>query len=248
MQKRSILIVKTGSALPVAKSRFGDFEDWFARTIGVHRFSWKTIDVEHGGILPERDAMKEYSGVIITGSGAMVSHRLDWSERTARWLADVVTADALPVLGVCYGHQLLAHALGGRVGPNPHGRRIGTRSVEIVDRHDALLGELAPQTRFHVTHEEAVLEKPSDAVLVARADGDGLHALRLGPRAWGVQFHPEFSADIMRCYIEARAEAIDAEGLDSRALLQAVEQTPAGSRVLGNFADLCEAAVPLAAS
>src|SRR5690625_7998433 len=100
MQKRSILIVKTGSARPVAKSRFGDFEDWFARTIRVHRFSWKTIDVEHSGILPERDAMKEYSGVIITASGAMRSHRLTWSERTARWLADVGRAEALPVLAV----------------------------------------------------------------------------------------------------------------------------------------------------
>lgn len=77
-----------------------------------------------------------------SGSSAMISHREAWNERTADWLRDAA-ACATPVLGICYGHQLLAHALGGRVGPNPHRREIGTVLLRLAsEAGDALLALL----------------------------------------------------------------------------------------------------------
>ncbi|MEE4303425.1 MAG: glutamine amidotransferase [Wenzhouxiangella sp.] len=235
-----LLIVKTGSAFAEARRRFGDFEAWFIRSIGPKRFNYLTIDVSVGESLPDRASMGEFAGLVVTGSPAMVSHRLDWSERTAAWLADVVREDRLPVLGVCYGHQLIAHGLGGRVGRNPAGRRMGTRRLTVDAPDDPLLGPLAPSASVNVTHLEVVLEPPPSACVLGSTEGDPNHAIHFGGRSWGVQFHPEFDAAIMRCYVEARSELLDGEGFDSKAILDDVTETPAGAGLLERFADICE--------
>lgn len=241
MSARSrLLIVKTGSAFAEARRRFGDFETWFIRSIGPKRFDYLTIDVSVGESLPDRPSMGEFAGVVVTGSPAMVSHRLDWSERAATWLADLVRQDRVPVLGVCYGHQLIAHGLGGRVGPNPNGRRMGTRRLAVAKPDDALLGALAPNAPVNVTHLEVVLEPPPSARVLGRTEGDPNHAIHFGGRSWGVQFHPEFDAAIMRCYVEARSELLEGEGFDSQAILDEVSDSPAGAGLLERFADLCD--------
>lgn len=235
-----LLIVKTGHAFAEARQRFGDFDDWFVRSFGPDRFDYRSVSVADNDSLPSVEALDDYAGVVVTGSPAMVSHQLDWSERAAAWLARLIETDRLPVLGVCYGHQLMAHALGGRVGPNPSGRRMGTQRLSIEADDDRLLGVQAPHARVHVTHLEVVLEPPESARILGWTEGDPHHALHFGGRSWGVQFHPEFDAEIMRCYVEARADLLDGEGFDSRAILEAVNETSAGREVLQGFADICE--------
>lgn len=237
MEKLVLLIIKTGSSVPEAAGRFGDFHHWFMDGLGLERFDYRTVSVHEGEILPER--LDGLAAALITGSAAMVSHRHDWSERAAAWLARAHEA-GLPMLGVCYGHQLLAHALGGVVGPNPHGRRIGSFQVEILDRDDALLGAFAPIADFQTTHVEAVLQPPKGARVVSRSQGDPHHALYFGNLSWGLQFHPEFDVDIMACYIRARRLGLSGEGLYPERLLEALRPAPAGRAVLQRFADLVE--------
>lgn len=240
MQRPAILIVKTGSAFAEARQRFGDFDDWFARSPAGRRFRMETRDVVASPPLPDACELDGYAGIIVTGSPAMVSQRLDWSERAARWLAAIVRDDRLPVLGVCYGHQLMAHALGGDVGPNPNGRRMGTRAFEVEATDDRLIGALAARASVQVTHLEAVLTPPDSARVIGRTEGDPHHALHFGGRSWGVQFHPEFDAAIMRCYVQTRADLLDDEGFDSQATLENVAETPAGEQLLERFAAICE--------
>ena len=123
---RPILLIKTGATIPETREEFGDFEDWFERGLGMPGMEQVNV---YSGEQPSDPG--EYSGVVVTGSAAMVSHRHDWSERTGEWLAKAVHG-GMPVLGVCFGHQLMAHALGGVVGPNPNGRQIGTQPIEIL--------------------------------------------------------------------------------------------------------------------
>lgn len=241
MDNATILIIKTGSATPLARQRFGDFDRWFMRVLGPLGFSGQVVSPAAGEPLPEGEALDAMAGVIVTGSAAMVSHRLDWSEQTAAWLARVAARDHLPMLGVCYGHQLIAHALGGRVGPNPNGLKMGTAVLEDVVQDDALMSAVEEGSQVQITHFESVLEVPPGARRLARTGGDPNHALHFGGRCWGVQFHPEFDAAIMRSYIEARAEQLESEGFDPDGLLAGVTETPAGTAVLQRFASICRA-------
>ena len=169
----------------------------------------------------------------------MVSHRETWSERTAEWLRDAVQC-ATPVLGICYGHQLLAHALGGRVGPNPHGRQIGTVRVRLAEKaeDDALLAGFGGSLRVHTTHTESVLELPDATARLGSSKGDSNSAFCFGTAAWGVQFHPEFDARVMRRYIEERRELLVAEDIDVDDRLAAVEECPDAAGVLRRFSEL----------
>jgi len=237
--RRRILVVKTGTTHDVVPDSVDDFEDWIAAGLG------EQVDVcrvAEGEALP---SPVEPSAVVVTGSSAMVSHRLPWSERTAAWLAGAVDAGT-PVLGICYGHQLLAHAIGGVVGPNPHGREIGTVTGTVLPSAvgDPLLGGVGTRFEVQATHLESVLTLPSCATTLATSARDDHFAFRVDGRpAWGVQFHPEFSIDVMREYVEARRSILEGEGRDVDALLAATRPTPTGSVVLRRFGELVTAGV-----
>jgi GMP synthase (glutamine-hydrolysing) len=233
--RNSLLIIKTGAAIHQA-AEFGDFDDWIRDGSGLGDDRIVVCRVDEGEILP---GAAEFGAAIITGSPAMVTERLPWSERAADWLVDAAAA-RLPILGICYGHQLLAHAFGGLVEPDPSGREIGTVSVELnyEGADDALLGRL-PDTFFaQATHVESVTRLPDGAVELARSEHPANHAFRIGELVWGVQFHPEFDDAVMRSYLEARADVIREEGLDPEALLANVKPAPRATGILRRFAEL----------
>ena len=91
---------------------------------------------------------------------------------------------------------------------------------------------------MQATHVEAVLELPAGARLLASSPGDPHQAFAVGDHAWGVQFHPEFDADVVRAYLEARRDAVRAEGLDPDALLRGASDSPHGAALLRRFARL----------
>jgi GMP synthase (glutamine-hydrolysing) len=228
-----LLIVQTGATLPAMIDKHGDFPEWFRRGFGLAPNEIVTVRVDAGKTLP---AAQGVDAAVITGSGAMVSDRLDWSERTAEWL-HAAAQKRLPILGVCYGHQLLAHAFGGHVDYNPRGREIGTVEIESlpVANEDALFGSSPSKFSAHATHLQTVLRPPRDAVILARSVLDDCQAVRYAPHVWGVQFHPEFSVAHMRGYLHERSEPMDAEGLDSRALSKSVRASPHARDLLRKF-------------
>lgn len=234
----TLLIVQTGSALPEVRRRHGDFAAWFMRGMGRDAGAVRVVRVDRGATLPPP---RDVRAAIITGSGAMVTEREAWSEATAAWLRHAVAAD-LPVLGVCYGHQLLAHALGGKVGYNPRGREMGSVRIIREPRHaDPLLDGMPPEFDAQATHRQSVLRPPRGARVLARSNGDDCQAVRYAPRAWGFQFHPEFAAVHMRGYIRARREALQQEAFDVAALLRNVRATPLARGLLRRFARLATA-------
>jgi GMP synthase (glutamine-hydrolysing) len=230
------LVVKTGTTLPEVSERRGDFEDWFAAGLGVDRRELQVVEVFRGASLPAPDGS---NAIVVTGSAAMVSEHAPWSDQTGQWLAAAAHAGR-PLLAVCYGHQLLAWGLGGDVAANPRGREIGTVEVRLREeaRTDPLFAALPPVLRMQASHQEAVMRLPEGVVHLAESDRDPHQAFRFGERAWSVQFHPEFDANVIRGYIAGRRSALTEEGLDPDALYRAAADADDGQQLLRRFAEL----------
>ena len=226
------LILETGQ--PVASMRrYRGFPHWIRVAAGLHEDDTVAVNVQGGEPLPPREG---FAGVIVTGSGAMVTDRADWSEASAAWLRDAAHAGT-PVFGICYGHQLLAHALGGEVGDHPAGREMGTVDIQLhpAAQNDPVFAPIPERFAAQVTHLQTVLAPPPGATVLARSDHDACHAFRWGEAAWGVQFHPEFSATHMRGYVHARRVALQQEGQCPRAITRNVRAAPEARRVLKRF-------------
>lgn len=226
------LILQTGT--PVASMRRrGGFPHWIRVAAGLRRDEVVEVDVESGGIPP---SARGYAGIFITGSAAMVSDRLPWSEATADWLHQAISAHA-PIFGICYGHQLMAHALGGTVGDNPMGREMGTVEARLTPAaaSDALFADTPASFPVQMTHLQTVLAKPAGAEILATTELDAHAALRFTETAWGAQFHPEFSARHLHGYLRARSDALVTEGRDPATLLRSVRATPAARGILRQF-------------
>lgn len=231
-----ILIIKTGSTFPEIKTDRGDFEDWIINGMGIERRNFSIIDVSAGESLPDRF---EYSGIIIPGSHAMVTERLAWSERTAAWIPRAIE-QRIPMLGICYGHQLIAHALGGTVDYNPNGLEFGTAKIHFTKaaQNDPLFSVLPEEISFQVSHSQSVISLPNVAKLLAFNEMEPHHAFRYSNHVWGIQFHPEFDADITRRYIRLLSEKLEAKGLDPEELSRRCFDTPFGSAFLKRFAEI----------
>lgn len=227
----TFLILQAGEPVTPLR-RHGGFPHWIRVAAGLDADDTVAVDIT----AEPAPSAEGFAGALVTGSAAMVSHRHDWSEHAAGWLKDAV-AGGLPVFGICFGHQLLAHALGGRVDDHPQGREMGTIAVEALPAaaDDPLFAGVPRAFAAHATHLQTVLEPPPGAVVLARSAHDACQAFRHGDSAWGVQFHPEFSAAHMRGYVHARSDALVAEGHDPRGMSRTISATPHARRLMRRF-------------
>jgi len=237
--KRPLVLLKAGSAMEAVRQRYGDFEDWLAAGLGLPEEHIRLVRVEEGEKLPRPE---ECGAVVITGSHAMVTDNLPWSVALAQWLPEVVER-GIPLLGVCYGHQLLAAATGGRVDYHPQGSEIGTVSIELLPEaaDDQLFRGLPPSFPVQAYHSQSVRTLPPGAILLARNNFEPHHAFRIGACAWGVQFHPEYTQAVMAAEIAAATEHLTADGPNPSALLATVRECPEAGSLLARFARLTTA-------
>lgn len=229
---RPLLILKTGDTFDSLRAARGDFEHWISDGLGNAQLPVLVLDPREGDTLP---AATEISGVVLTGSHSMVSHREPWSERAAAWLANVVQ-DRVPVLGICYGHQLLAHALGGEAGDHPVAMEIGTVEVQATDAaaQDPLFQSMPGRFAAHVVHRQSALKLPPGAVRLAGNDFEPHQAFRVGDMTWGVQFHPEFDEVAMRGYVDKLAADLE----NPATVREGVRPTPEAASLLQRFAHI----------
>jgi len=235
-QTKPLVILKVGSTWPAMAQARGDFEDWLRRNLGEAHPNISVISVAKGEPLPPAETV---CGAIITGSHAMVTDREDWSESLAQWLRQSVPA-GLPILGICYGHQLLAQALGGEVADLEPEPEVGTVCVALTDagRDDPLFQGLPPRFPAHASHVQSARRLPANAIHLAHSEREPHHAFRIGDRAWGVQFHPEFDTESMRAYVKRWADKPHAARQDWATIQAKVRETPEAALITTRFAQL----------
>ncbi len=192
-----------------------------------------TAAVHSDGKLPPPESVR---GIVITGSSAMVTDNLPWIDRTRTWLTEAL-AQSIPTLGICFGHQLLAQALGGRVDYNPTGIEVGTIRLRLADDvgFDPLFHGLARELSVQASHRQAVMTLPPEAVRLASSDLDPNHAFRYRRHAWGLQFHPEFSHAAVKGYIENYRDQLDRTETSTEKLLDGSAESPVGATLLKRF-------------
>jgi len=225
-----LLVVQTGTT-----HLHGDYPRWFERTLG------RALPVSraHEGekLATALDRVRP-QGIIVTGSPLSVMDEAPWMLQLGADLL-AVGARGTPVLGVCFGHQLLGRVAGGGVVLNPRGREIGTVQVRLSEagRRDPLFAPWAQSEVVEVqaTHMDAVDPLPLGATLLASNENCAAQAFRLSETVAGVQFHPELWPEALRDLILSRKEKLAAEGRDVDALVAAVHEVKA-SALLHAFA------------
>jgi GMP synthase (glutamine-hydrolysing) len=228
-----IVILRAGDTLPEIAARRGEFRRWIEDAVGqAWSGAWREHDVRGDARLPSLD---EAEAFIITGSASSVTERAPWMLRAEEYVRSIVDA-RVPLLGICFGHQLMAQALGGLVAANPRGREIGTVHLEETwAGTDPLLQGLPATFDVNATHVDSAVRLPAGSRVLAATALEPHAAFGLGRFARAVQFHPEIDGDVMRGYIRARTPAMQSEGLDAGAALGRATDTPYAADLLRNF-------------
>jgi GMP synthase (glutamine-hydrolysing) len=238
---QSILLVKCGDAANHIRLKVGDYDSWFAWALAGVRVN---VNVVRPYLRESLPSAKPYDAVLVTGSSSSVREQLPWMKQTTTWLRDTAEAGK-PILGVCFGHQLLGEAYGSKVVLNPNGRETGSIDLELTaeGRADPLFAGAPPQLTVQATHEDIVDRAPAGTRVLAGNGNTALQAVAFAKKVRGVQFHPELSAEGMRALIESRIEKLEAEavargvpkGHQVPRLLAGIRPTPFGPQLLRNF-------------
>lgn len=228
-----LYIIKAGTTFPEVAEKYGDFDLWTINSMGISPDDAIVVDVQNNEPLP---APQKCRGVVITGSHAMVTDHLPWSDKLLKWIPKLVK-EKVPYMGICYGHQLLAEAMDGRVGFHPGGKEIGTVDIVLSGESDKdpLFKTMPKRLPVHVTHSQCIQRLPPGAVHLAFNDFESYHAFRLGSCAWGVQFHPEYRIDIIKEYIIQQADELKSSGRDIDKIMMTVRETPEATKLMKRF-------------
>jgi GMP synthase (glutamine-hydrolysing) len=184
-------------------------------------------------VAPER--LGGFSGVMISGSAACITHPEPWMAKLTALIIEARAAD-VPILGVCFGHQMVAHALFGegtvQVSKTPE---IGWTDI-CVTGDDSLLAGLGAGFNTFESHFDEVVAQPGMTVL-AHSERCAVQAYRVdGARIWGVQFHSEMTEEEAVALAKRRIEGRPDLGLDvDETIAEAKDSTSIGQRIMRNF-------------
>jgi GMP synthase (glutamine-hydrolysing) len=234
-----LLIAVAGKPIPAVQSAHGPFSQHVRETVGrAWAGPWLTLDLRRES-LPPADRV---AAVIVTGSHDSVTALASWMELTATWLREAVVVGK-PVLGLCFGHQLLGHALGGEVRRLASGPESGTTRLDLLGTDELIGPALGDPQNVNMMHEDSVVHLPPGAVVLARTALEPHAAVRFGPRAWGLQFHPEFDGSIVRSYLVAMRDQLRLTEAALEQRLAQVADTPWSAGLLRRFAALASTSI-----
>ena len=186
-------ILQTGLA-PDALSAMGDYPDMFARLLAGHDFTFRTYRVLDGQFPA---SVTDCEGWLITGSRHGVYEDHPWIPALEQFIRDSFAAH-VPMVGICFGHQIIAQAMGGRVEQYTGGWAVGAQDYDFGGQTLTL----------NAWHRDQVTEVPDTARVVASNDFCANAALLYDDRAFTVQAHPEFRDEFVDGLMKTRGKGL----------------------------------------
>ena len=208
-------ILETGEVAPELKARHGDYPAMFRALLGAAdpEMEFATVSVV-GGAMPA--SPRQADAWLVTGSRHGVYDGLPWIEPLKAFLRDCV-AGRVPVVGICFGHQILAEALGGRAAKSDRGWGLGVQDYAVASGAPGWLRAVPERFSVRALHQDQVVELPPDAHVLAHSDHCAFAALAYGdperPLAISLQPHPEFGPEFMDELLALRAGTAFPAGL-----------------------------------
>ena len=220
--KTNVAILECGESVPGSLEAHGDYNEMCAVMLGLTVEGTTTYRVMDGEIPTHTDQHQIY---VITGSkfGAYEDH--DWIPPLEDFIRRAQSAGH-KMIGVCFGHQIIAQALGGRVEKSDKGFGIGVMSYQ-VQGVDPLPSNLA----LYAWHQDQVVAAPDGAEIIASSDFCPIAGLKYGDQMITFQPHPEFTAGYEQVLIDARRGTVISEDLANKGEASLTAPT--------NSADIC---------
>lgn len=205
-------VLQTGEVNAALVEEFGEYPAMFERLLTPHlpEARFETWPVVTGTLPPGPEAADAW---IVTGSRHGVYDALPWIEPLKARLR-AIRAAGRPIVGVCFGHQILAEAFGGRADLSEKGWGAGVHRYRVETR-PAWMQDAGPEIAMHAMHQDQVTAIPEDATVLAANDHCAFAMLAYGPLeapdAISIQPHPEFTMPFARALVERRFDAIPPE-------------------------------------
>ncbi|MFT5721590.1 MAG: GMP synthase-like glutamine amidotransferase [Motiliproteus sp.] len=166
-------------------------------------YRFETFDVRDGEFPA---SAQDCDGWVITGSKCNVYQQLDWMLRLKTLIVEIYQAQK-PMLGICFGHQIIAEAFGGRVDKYPGGWGVGLHRYQLVGENP-LFTPVDQGFTLNAMHQDQVLDKPDNAEVVAESEFCRYAALRYDNRILTLQAHPEFSLAFEYTLVQSRKGSV----------------------------------------
>ena len=194
-KNKRFAVLKAGTANPGAIERLGDCGEMFISLLSEPGEAWDVYDVEHG-VFPED--VSGHDGFLITGSRYSVYEDRPWIKGLLELVREIHRRE-IRLVGVCFGHQAVALALGGEVGLNPRGWDIGLKELTLTEAAEGLpsFKGVPDPTRILVSHMDVVTRMPDRAVRLAYSERTEFEMFTLGRSVLSLQGHPEYDNEVI---------------------------------------------------
>jgi len=186
----------------------GDYRQMFADLFARHapEFELVNFDVRNGQFPASADACEAF---VCTGSRFSAYDTDDWIQELKGFLRNLREAEK-PFVGICFGHQMLAEALGGKVEKAAQGWGIGVHSLNVLKQEIWMQPEKS-SCGIQYTHADQVVRLPEDSFLLGESDHCPVAMFSVGETMLGIQGHPEFPAAYAEALVRGRTELIGAD-------------------------------------
>jgi len=202
-----ICLLKCGTIYDSLKDRFVDYDVMFINSFreSAVNINFEVFDVYKGNYPPN---LKKYDGFLSSGSLSSVYDDDPWIAQYQKFTVELYEKKYMHV-GICFGHQMIAHALGGKVEKAKQGWGMGVKKAKIK-RYTSWMNSF-PENEFNLifSHQDQVLQLPENSTILAGNNHCPFSMFTVNDHCLGIQAHPEFSKEYSRVSIGLRSKKVD---------------------------------------